>query len=83
MSFVQPKPSEDCEADPNKIISGQVKRFYDLNKTRIDKLDNKFSCKIVQALVSLSEYESCGSPSSVALPKAKSDLLSRISNLKI
>ena len=76
-------PSKDCEADPNKIISGQVKKFYDLNKTRIEKLDSKFSCKIVQALVSLSEYESCGSPSSVTLPKAKSDLLSRISKLKI
>jgi hypothetical protein len=76
-------PPKDCEADPNKIISGQVKKFYDLNKTRIDKLDSKFSCKIVQALVSLSEYESCGSPSSVTLPKAKSDLLSRISNLKV
>jgi hypothetical protein len=76
-------PPKDCEADPNKIISGQVKKFYDLNKTRIEKLDSKFSCKIVQALVSLSEYESCGSPSSVTLPKAKSDLLSRISNLKV
>ena len=76
-------PPKDCEADPNKIISGQVKKFYDLNKTRIEKLDSKFSCKIVQALVSLSEYESCGSPSSSNLPKAKSDLLSRISNLKI
>jgi hypothetical protein len=76
-------PPKDCETDPNKIISGQVKKFYDLNKTRIEKLDSKFSCKIVQALVSLSEYESCGSPSSSSLPKAKSDLLSRISNLKI
>jgi hypothetical protein len=76
-------PPKDCEADPNKIISGQVKKFYDLNKTRIEKLDSKFSCKIVQALVSLSEYESCGSPSSSTLPKAKSDLLSRIANLKV
>jgi hypothetical protein len=76
-------PKPDCEADPNKIISGQVKKFYDLNKTRIDKLDTKISCKIIQALVGLSEYESCGSPSSSSLPKAKTDLLSRISNLKI
>jgi hypothetical protein len=76
-------PSKDCEADPNKIISGQVKKFYDFNKTRIDKLDSKFSCKIVQALVSLSEYESCGSPSSSSLLKAKSDLISRISKLKV
>jgi hypothetical protein len=74
---------KDCEADASKIISGQVKRFYDLNKTRIDKLDTKISCKIIQALVGLSEYESCGSPSSSSLPKAKTDLLSRISNLKI
>ena len=74
---------KDCEADPNKIISGQVKKFYDLNKARIDKLDTKISCKIIQALVGLSEYESCGSPSSSSLPKAKTDLLSRISKLKI
>ena len=80
---IEPESPKDCEADPNKIISGQVKKFYDLNKTRIDKLDSKFSCKIVQALVSLSEYESCGSPSSSILPKAKSDLLSRISKLKV
>ena len=74
---------KDCEADASKIISGQVKRFYDLNKPRIEKLDTKISCKIIQALVGLSEYESCGSPSSSSLPKAKTDLLSRISNLKI
>jgi len=80
---IEAETPKDCEADPNKIISGQVKKFYDLNKTRIDKLDSKFSCKIVQALVSLSEYESCGSPSSSILPKAKSDLLSRISKLKV
>jgi hypothetical protein len=76
-------PSKDCEADPNKIISGQVKKFYDLNKSRIDKLDSKFSCKIVQALVSLSEYESCGSPSSSSQQPSKNELLSRISKLKI
>jgi hypothetical protein len=74
---------KDCEADASKIISGQVKRFYDLNKTRIEKLDSKISCKIIQALVGLSEYESCGSPSSSSLPKAKTDLLSRISKLKL
>ena len=74
---------KDCEADASKIISGQVKRFYDLNKTRIEKLDTKISCKIIQALVGLSEYESCGSPSSSSLQKPKTDLLSRISNLKI
>jgi hypothetical protein len=76
-------PSKECEADPNKIISGQVKKFYDLNKTRIEKLDSKFSCKIVQALVSLSEYESCGSPSSSSQQPSKNELLSRISKLKI
>jgi hypothetical protein len=75
---------KDCEADASKIISGQVKRFYDFNKSRIDKLDSKISCKIIQALVGLSEYESCGSPSSSTLAKTSTkDLLSRISNLKI
>jgi hypothetical protein len=75
---------KDCEADATKIKEGQVKRFYDLNKARIEKLDTKISCKIIQALVGLSEYESCGSPSSSSLSKANTkDLLSRISKLKI
>jgi hypothetical protein len=73
---------EMCEADPKDIQSGQVKAFYDRNKTRIDNLESNFSCKIVQALVSLSEYEKCGSPSSATLGKAKTDLLSKISKLK-
>jgi len=73
---------ETCEADPKNIQSGQVKAFYDRNKTRIDNLESNFSCKIVQALVSLSEYEKCGSPSSATLGKAKTDLLSKISKLK-
>lgn len=73
----------DCDADPNLIVSGQVKAFYDLNKNRIDKLNSKFSCKIIKALVSLSEYEKCGSPSSATVTKAKTDLLSKISKLKV
>jgi hypothetical protein len=76
-------PKEDCEADPTKIVSSQVKRFYDLNKNRIDKLNPKFSCKIIQALVSLSDYESCGRPSRESLPKQKAELLSDIKNFKI
>ena len=72
----------ECSSDPNKIISGQVKAFYDRNKSRIDNLESNFSCKIIQALVSLSEYEKCGSPSSATLGKAKTDLLSKISKLK-
>jgi len=77
------KQNENCEADPSKIQSGQVQVFYQNNKTRIDKLNSDFSCKIIQALVSLSEYEKCGSPSSATLGKAKTDLLSRISKLKV
>jgi hypothetical protein len=73
----------DCEADPTKIVSSQVKRFYDLNKNRIDKLNPEFSCLIVKALVSLSDYESCGRPSSDSLPKPKNDLLSDIKNFTL
>jgi hypothetical protein len=73
----------DCEADQTKIVSSQVKRFYDLNKNRIDKLNPEFSCLIVKALVSLSDYESCGRPSSDSLPKPKNDLLSDIKNFTL
>ncbi len=76
------KSSEDCEADPSLIISGQVKKFYDLNKPRIEKLKSEFSCKIIKALVSLSEYEQCGTPSKIKIPQKKEDLLSEIQNLK-
>jgi len=72
----------DCEADPSLIVSGQVKKFYDLNKPRIKKLKTEFSCKIIKALVSLSDYEKCGTPSKIKLPTAKEDLLSEIKNLK-
>jgi len=72
----------DCEADPSLIVSGQVKKFYDLNKPRIEKLKSEFSCKIIKALVSLSDYEKCGTPSKIKLPTAKEDLLSEIKNLK-
>ena len=74
--------TEDCEADPSLIVSGQVKKFYDLNKPRIEKLKSEFSCKIIKALVSLSDYEKCGTPSKIKLPSSKEDLLSKIQNLK-
>jgi hypothetical protein len=73
---------KDCESDASLIVSGQVKKFYDLNKPRIEKLKTEFSCKIVKALVYLSEYEKCGKPSKIKLPKPKDDLLSEIKNLK-
>ncbi len=83
MNLIVVETPMDCDADPTKIVSGQVKAFYDLNKNRIDKLNSKFSCKIIKALVSLSEYEKCGSPSSATVTKAKTDLLSKISKLKV
>jgi transcription antitermination factor NusG len=83
MNLIVVETPMDCDADPTKIVSGQVKAFYDLNKNRIDKLNSKFSCKIIKALVSLSDYEKCGSPSSVTVTKAKTDLLSKISKLKV
>lgn len=76
------RATTDCEADPSLIVSGQVKKFYDLNKLRIEKLKSEFSCKIIKALVSLSDYEKCGTPSKIKLPSSKEDLLSKIQNLK-
>jgi hypothetical protein len=73
---------KDCESDASLIVSGQVKKFYELNKPRIEKLNTTFSCKIIKALVSLSEYENCGKPSKVKKPQIKDDLLSEIKNLK-
>jgi hypothetical protein len=73
---------KDCESDASLIVSGQVKKFYDLNKPRIEKLKTEFSCKIVKALIYLSEYEKCGKPSKIKLPQQKDDLLSEIKNLK-
>jgi co-chaperonin GroES (HSP10) len=77
------KGFEDCNADVSKITSTQVKEFYDLNKSKIDKLNPKLSCLIFKALISLSEYEKCGKPSSETLPKPKIDLLLDIENFKI
>ena len=82
LEYIENDKPKDCETDPSLIVSGQVKKFYDLNKTRIEKLKSEFSCKIIKALVSLSEYEKCGTPSKIKLPLQKEDLLSEIKNLK-
>ena len=82
LEYIEKDNPQDCEADPSLIVSGQVKKFYDLNKPRIEKLKSEFSCKIIKALVSLSEYEKCGTPSKIKLPLQKEDLLSEIKNLK-
>ena len=82
LEYIYNDKPKDCETDPSLIVSGQVKKFYDLNKTRIEKLKSEFSCKIIKALVSLSEYEKCGTPSKIKLPLQKEDLLSEIKNLK-
>jgi len=76
------KTEPDCQADPSLIVSGQVKKFYDLNRPRIEKLKSEFSCKIIKALVSLSEYEKCGTPNKGKLPQKNEDLLSKINKLK-
>jgi hypothetical protein len=55
----------------------------DWRTTKTDKLNPEFSCLIVKALVSLSDYESCGRPSSDSLPKPKNDLLSDIKNFTL
>lgn len=81
-------PSEEmefvCNIDSKKINSAYVGAFYSKNKERIEKLNSEFSCKILEALVYLSDYENCGG--GVQLPiqqvEEEDDLLGAIRNLK-
>jgi hypothetical protein len=72
-----------CNVDASKINSPSVGSFYAKNKKRIEKLNSEFSCKILEALVYLSDYENCGG--GIELPAKKveevDDLLGEIRNL--
>ena len=46
-NIVTPVAGAWIESLPLLIISGQVKAFYDRNKSRIDNLESNFSCKII------------------------------------
>jgi hypothetical protein len=81
--IVGKKTVSTCNVDVSKINSPAVGSFYANNKERIEKLNSEFSCKILEALVYLSEYENCGG--GIELPAKKveevDDLLGAIRNL--
>lgn len=54
-------PTQDgCDVNTEDIMKGQVvKRFYIANKERFEKINQKVSCNLLKALVSLSNYEVC------------------------
>jgi hypothetical protein len=81
--IVGKKTVSTCNVDVSKINSPAVGSFYANNKERIEKLNSEFSCKILEALVYLSDYENCGG--GIELPAKKveevDDLLGEIRNL--
>jgi hypothetical protein len=87
-STPEPLPIEEteftCNVDSTKINSAYVGAFYSKNKERIEKLNSEFSCKILEALVYLSDYENCGGGVQLPIqePIEEDDLLGAIRNLK-
>jgi hypothetical protein len=73
-----------CNVDVAKINSPYVGAFYFKNKDRIEKLKSEFSCKILESLVYLSDYENCGGGVQLPIQEAieEDDLLGAIRNLK-
>lgn len=73
-----------CNVDASKINSFNVGAFYYKNKERIEKLNSEFSCKILEALVYLSDYENCGGGVQLPIQEVveEDDLLGAIRNLK-
>jgi hypothetical protein len=89
LGLISPKPIESptefvCNVDSTKINSAYVGAFYAKNKERIEKLNSEFSCKILEALVYLSDYENCGGGVQLPIQEAieEDDLLGAIRNLK-
>jgi hypothetical protein len=89
LGLISPKPTESptefvCNVDSTKINSAYVGAFYSKNKERIEKLNSEFSCKILEALVYLSDYENCGGGVQLPIQEAieEDDLLGAIRNLK-
>lgn len=84
----EPLPIEEndftCNVDSTKINSAYVGAFYSKNKERIEKLNSEFSCKILEALVYLSDYENCGGGVQLPIQEVveEDDLLGAIRNLK-
>lgn len=84
----EPLPVEEteftCNVDSTKINSAYVGAFYSKNKERIEKLNSEFSCKILEALVYLSDYENCGGGVQLPIQEVveEDDLLGAIRNLK-
>jgi hypothetical protein len=73
-----------CKVDSTKINSPFVGAFYSKNKDRIEKLKSEFSCKILESLVYLSDYENCGGGVQLPIQEVieEDDLLGAIRNLK-
>lgn len=89
LGLLNPKPIETptefvCNVDASKINSAYVSAFYSKNKERIEKLNSEFSCKILEALVYLSDYENCGGGVQLPIQEVveEDDLLGAIRNLK-